>query len=317
MAALPKAVVLFGASGFIGRNIKEKLKDQVELLVGVNASGQPVSGCALTVAVNALDSIPKLPPDTVIINVAAFRYFASRFGKQQAVILSNNVDLTNTIYSFALERGITELRVASSSAVYPADWKLLDDSVPLDLDAWPHAGEAAYAWSKRWGEVVAELWHRRLGISTISLRLSNPYGPFDTLDESEAHVATAFVIRALSNVDEFEVRGDPYAERDFVFSGDVATAFIESLKLRGVQTSINCVSGHATQVIELARIAMRAAGIDRPIRTKPPSVHANQSVKTRFATASRLREIMPELPPFHGLDEGMRITMGWYRDALS
>lgn len=316
MAALPEAVVLFGASGFIGRNLVEALRGRVALLVGVNASGRAVPGCDLTVAAEALAGVPALPRDAAVLNVAAFRYFASRFGKQQAEILSANVNLTDSVYRFALDRGITEVRAASSAAVYPAEWAVQDDAVPLDLNAWPHPGEAAYAWSKRWAEISAELWQKRAGISTISLRLTNPYGAFDTLDEAEAHVATAFVIRALSEVPEFEVRGDPTAERDFVFAGDIAMAFTESLKLRGVQAAVNCAAGATTQVIGLAHAAMRAAGRERPVKTNPPPPGANAGVKVRRATAQRLRQVMPALPAFRSLDDGMRLTMDWYRDAL-
>jgi nucleoside-diphosphate-sugar epimerase len=314
--SLPDAVILFGASGFIGRNIAEALRGRAGLLVGVNASGRAVPGCDRVVAAADLASLPALPARTAIIHVAAFRYFASRFGKQQAEILSANLGLTDLVYRFALERGITEIRAASSAAVYPAGWAVQDDALPLDLNAWPHEGEAAYAWSKRWGEIAAELWHRRAGVNTISLRLTNPYGPFDTLDEAEAHVATAFIIRALGDAPEFEVRGDPEAERDFLFAGDIAAAFVESLALQGVQAAVNCAAGETTRVIDLAHAAMRAAGRERPVRTNPPPPGANAGVKVRRATAARLRQLLPGLAPFQGLEAGMRRTLDWYRDAL-
>lgn len=316
MRALPDAVVIFGASGFIGRNVVEALRDRVGLLIGVNASGRAVPGCHQTVAAAALETLPALPADTAIVHVAAYRYVATRFGREQAEILSANLALTELVYRFALQRGIAELRVAGSAAVYPAEWDLQDDARPLDLNAWPHAGEAAYAWSKRWGEIAAELWHRRAGLHTITFRLSNPYGPFDTLDQAEAHVATAFVIRAVLPGSDFEVRGDPEAERDFVFSGDVAATFAESLGLRGVQAAVNCVCGQTTQVIELARAAMRAAGTQRPIRLSSPPASGNQGVKVRRAAGTQLRCLLPALPPFRSLDEGMRPTVAWYRDAL-
>lgn len=316
MAAFPEAVVLFGASGFIGRNIVDSLHGKVALLVGVNASGRAVPGCHQTVTAATLGDVAALPSDAAVLNVAAFRYFASRFASQQAAILSVNVALTDAVYRFALDRGIKELRVASSSAVYPADWAVQDDTRPVDLNVWPHAGEAAYAWSKRWGEITAELWHRRAGINSINLRLTNPYGCHDTLDQAEAHVATAFVLRALSGAAEFEVRGDPDAERDFVFAGDVAAAFLASLALRGVQASVNCAAGHTTKVIDLAQAAMRAAGTPRPLHTFPPPTGSNAGVKVRRATGQRLRQLLPDLPPFRSLDEGMRLTIDWYRDAL-
>lgn len=316
MAALPETVVLFGASGFIGRNIVDALRGRLGMLIGVNMSGRHVPGCDLAVPVTDLDAIPTLPHDTAVIHAAAFRYYFSRFGQQQSEILSTNIGLTDSVYRFAMNRGFTEVRAASSSAVYPADWAVQDDAMPLDLNAWPHAGEAAYAWSKRWGEIAAELWHRRAGVNTISLRLTNPYGPYDTVSETEAHVATAFIIRALSDVPEFEVRGDPRAERDFVFSGDVAAAFVESLTVRGVQAAVNCAAGDTTQVIELAQAAMRAAGKVRPLRINPPPPGSNAGIAMRRATAVRIREILPALAEFRSLDEGMRLTMDWYRDAL-
>lgn len=314
--SLPETVLVFGASGFIGRNVVDALRGRVGRVIGVNASGTAVPGCDATVAAADLDGLPALPPSTAIVHVAAFRYSASRFGAQQAEILQANLGLTDLVYRFALARGITEVRAASSVAVYPAEWAVQDDTVPLDLNAWPHAGEAAYAWSKRWGEIAAEIWHRKAGINTISFRITNPYGPYDTLDEDEAHVATAFVIRACGSTPEFEVRGDPEAERDFVFSGDVGAAFVESLALRGVNTALNLGFGETRMVRDLALAVMRAAGTERPIRLTSPPAAGNRGVKVRRATAARLRELLPGLAPLRTLEQGMAATLPWYRDAL-
>lgn len=314
--SLPEAVVVWGASGFIGRNLVDALQGRVPVIIGVNASGTAVPGCNATVAAAAVDTLSALPADTAILHVAAFRYVASRFGTQQSEILAANLAMTEAVYRFAMARGITEVRAASSSAVYPAAWDIQDDALPLDLNAWPHDGEAAYAWSKRWGEIAAELWSRRAGISTISFRLTNPYGPYDTLDEAEAHVATAFVIRACGDAPEFEVRGDPDAERDFIFAGDAAEAFVESLTLRGITAAVNLASGQTRTVRDLAEATMRAAGTLRPMRLTSPPAAGNRGVKVRRATATKLRALLPDLGAFRSLDAGMQQTLAWYRDAL-
>ena len=314
--SLPDAVVLFGASGFIGRNIVEALRGRLPMLIGINRTGRPVPGCTDTVAAHALDELGPLPTDTVVVHVAAFRYSASYFSAQQADIISTNLMLTDLVYGFALRRGITELRVASSSAVYPAALPVLDDGRPVDLNLWPHEAEAGYAWSKRWGEIAAEIWRRRSGISQISFRLTNPYGPFDLLDEGNAHVATAFVIRALGSGEDFEIRGDPATERDLVLAADVAAAFVKSLSLRGISDAVNCATGQTAQIDALAVAAMLAAGRERPLRSSPSPVGTSLDVKLRRTTAARLRKLLPGLPPFRSLEDGMRETIPWYRDAL-
>lgn len=314
--SLPEAVVLFGASGFIGRNIVAALQDRLSMLIGVTSSGRPVPGCSHTVAAPAMNELPALPAKTTIIHVAALRYDAASFAHQQAEILWTNVALSKLVYRFALSRGITEIRVAGSAAVYPASWTTLDDAQPLDLNDWPHEGEAPYAWSKRWGEIEATLWQRSAGVNTITLRLSNPYGPFDTLDEHTAHVATAFAIRALGEGGDFEIRGDPDAERDFVHAEDVASAFVASLALQGVHDAVNCALGITVRIRDLAVAAMRAAGRERPLRINRPASGASSGVKLRRVTASRLRTLLPTLSPFRSIDQGMCDTVHWYRDAL-
>ena len=39
-------------------------------------------------------------------------------------------------------------------------------------------------------------------------------------------------------------------------------------------------------------------------------------MKVRRATATKLRELLPNLAAFRSLDAGMQQTLAWYRDAL-
>jgi nucleoside-diphosphate-sugar epimerase len=43
---------------------------------------------------------------------------------------------------------------------------------------------------------------------------------------------------------------------------------------------------------------------------------APSGVSIRRATAARLHRLF-DLPPFHSLEQGMRLTLDWYRHALS
>jgi nucleoside-diphosphate-sugar epimerase len=311
MNALPDAVVVFGASGFIGRNIVAALAGRVTALVGVTHRSGAVPGCTSVAAIDRLDAIPALPPETVVINAAAARYDARTFRDDQSAILTRNVEIANTVYRFSAVRKISEVRLASSVAVYPASSGVLSDDKPVDLNDWPHAGEAAYAWSKRWAEISAEVYRRQFGINTLIFRLSNPYGPYDSTDPAAAHVAPAFVMKALAPGDTFEILGNADAERDFVFAGDVAATFVASLSQRGRSDAYNVGFGTTAKIRELAQAALRAAGRDKKIVV---SAAADPGVNARRVTVRRLRETFT-LPPFADLDRGLSATTAWYRDA--
>lgn len=314
MSHLAEAVVLFGASGFIGRNLVDALQGRVGRLIGVTHSTPQVPGCDETVLMDRLDEIKPLPLDTVVVNMAAHRYHAASFQADQSLILERNVALANQVYDFCLARSIREVRLASSVAIYPASFDLLDDERPFDLGDWPHEGESFYAWSKRWSEILAELYRRRFGINTIAFRLTNPYGPYDTLDIDAAHVATAFTLRALQPGNEFSIRGNADARRDFIFSGDVAEAFALSLKTRGQNGAYNLGYGETVSVRDLAGAALRAAGAShKKITLQNPATSGG--VNVRAATGNKIRRDF-NLPTFCSLDAGLVATVRWYRDVL-
>jgi nucleoside-diphosphate-sugar epimerase len=313
LSSLTEAVVLFGAGGFIGRNLVEAFAKRVPLVYGVTADGGAVPGTIASFGFARRGDVPPLPPETVVVNAAARRYDAGSFVHEQSAILAHNSEIATRIYEFCVKRGVREVRLASSVAVYPADWNLLDDEIPFDLADPPHAAEAGYAWSKRWAEIVADLHHRLYGINTLTFRLTNPYGPHDSRDPATAHVAPAFAIRALAPGPVFEIAGNPEAERDFVYAGDVALVFAVSLDRRGAHASCNLARGDTHSIRRLAEAAIAAAGVAKTITV---CGGAYPGVAVRRTSAAKLRRLF-DPPPFRSLDEGMRATVAWYRDALT
>jgi len=313
VSGLPEAVVLFGASGFIGRNILAALVGKIPQIIGVTGRTAEVPGCTRVIPIDRLADVPPLPTDTILINAAAQRYHAGRFAAEQGDILDTNARIAAASYQFCIDRNIREVRLASSVAVYPADWAALDDERAPDFDSPPHAGEADYAWSKRFAEICADAEQRAFGIHTLTFRLTNPYGPFDATDIDAAHVAPAFVMRALAPSDTFEIRGNPDAERDFVFAGDVARVFLASLVRRGEHAAYNLAAGETVTIRALAEAAVRASGKPKRIVV---TGNAAPGVAARRPTGRKLRAAF-DLTPFRSLDEGLVVTVDWYRHALA
>ena len=310
--SLPEAVVVFGGSGFIGRNLIEALVELDLNVIGVSLSGSAIPGCASCVAMDDLAAVGPLPDDAIVVNLAAHRYEPSTFKSSQSEILVRNVELTTVIYHFCLERGIGEVRLASSVAVYPEGLTLLDDSVPVDLNKTPNRSEAFYAWSKRWAELCANLYREHYGVNTLTFRLANPYGPYDSTDVNRAHVLSAFVMKALSDLPEFEIKGSPRVERDFTFIGDVVEIFLRSLERRDEHKTYNLCTGVNTTIGELAENVMRVVGVDKPICYSGSDV---SDVTARRATTARLTADF-HFDAYTPLADGLRQTVSWYRHAL-
>ncbi len=308
----PEAVIVFGGSGFIGRNLIEALVRRGTDVIAVSRTGQPIRGCLASVSMDDLSAMGHLPEDANVVNLAAHRYDASNFRASQSEILVRNVDLTTTIYHFCVQRGITEVRMASSVAVYPEGLSVLDDSVPVDLNKMPNRSEAFYAWSKRWAEICARVYREQYGVNTLTFRISNPYGPYDSTDVNRAHVLPTFIMKALSNQPEFEIMGSPQAERDFIFVGDVVEVFLRSLERREEHNTYNLCTGVNVTIGELAQMVMRTVGADKPIRCSDAGV---SDVAVRRATTARLTADF-HIDAFTPLTDGLQQTVPWYRHAL-
>lgn len=304
-------VIVFGATGFIGRNLVKRLSGKLRI-IAVSRSGRVVDGADICLGMKNLSQIGSLSDNAMVFNLAAQPYDASRFDIAQSDILTQNVTLTQQIYQFCAERQIKEVRAASSVAVYEAGLQVMDDAVQISLTKDPNPNEVFYGWSKRWGEIIARLYADKFGISTLTFRLSNPYGPHDSIDIDKAHVLPAFVMRALGSEPTFRIRGSSATERDFVYVGDVCDIFEESMSWSGVTDAYNLCTGKTVTLLHLAESLLEMMSDDRPIETEQAIV---QSVAVRRSTNERLMAAFDK-EVFSTLREGLKPTLEWYHAAL-
>ena len=308
--SLPDNVVLFGASGFIGKNLLRALRDKINRIFAVTLRPFEEHGveCIQMADLGQL----ALRGETVVVHLAAHRYDAAAFSVAQSEILQRNATIAAQVFDFCVRHEIKELRMASSIAVYDGQATDLDDAKPLDLGHDPADSELMYGWSKRWAEICAGLYRQKYDIHTIAFRLSNPYGPFDSLVEEKAHVMPAFIIRALTSDGPFQVRGNPQATRDFIFVDDVRMIFERSLTLRGVDAIYNLGSGVNTTILHLAHAVLKEVGSEREVVVQGK---ATSNVVHRACRIERLRRDF-DVNGFIPLEDGLQKTINWYRDAL-
>lgn len=172
-----------------------------------------------------------------------------------------------------------------------------------------------YAASKLAGEQLAHVWAHCYGLSTVSLRYFNVFGPRQPADTAYAGVVAAFAKRLLMGEAPL-IDGDGTQSRDltFVSNGVLGTllAGATSRPLKG--EVINIGTGRRTTISELAVLMSQACGVPH-IRAKNQSGRAGD-VKHSLADISRARQMLG-YEPFARLEDGIGEAVEWYKRAFA
>jgi len=186
-----------------------------------------------------------------------------------AQIGAMNAQLDGAFFEWALRTRPQHVVYFSSSCVYPLHiqrpGRRLSEA-DAQVSDYHGQADATYGWVKLTGEVLAESV-RSAGVPVTIVRPFSVYGS----DQETSHVVPVFAERAVSPAQALEVWGDGTQTHDFVHVDDCVAAVL-ALADGGVDGPVNIGTGVGTSVDEVARLAMRAAGRERPLlhRTDRP-----------------------------------------------
>ena len=159
-------------------------------------------------------------------------------------------------------------------------------------------------------EYYVNAWSGIFGISGISLRYANIYGPRQN-PQGEAGVIAIFCHRILSGETPI-VNGDGEQTRDYTYVEDVAAANLRALERPEATGSINIGTGVETSVNDLYRRLRRAAGTAVEATHAPARPGEQRRSCLAPARAKRLLDWAPTV----SLDEGLARTFEFFRKEL-
>ncbi len=174
--------------------------------------------------------------------------------------------------------------------------------LPLDESA-PIAPMSAYGQSKFAAEGYLALYERLYGLSGVSLRLGNVYGPRqDPLGEAGV---IAIFCGLLQSGGKPTVYGDGTQTRDYIYVGDVVDAALAAAAST-VSGPINIGTGRETSVLELAE-ALAGLGGSAGFEPEfaPPRAGEVQRIALDAGRAERALAWTPKV----GLEDGLRRTL--------
>jgi UDP-glucose 4-epimerase len=257
-----------GGAGFIGSNLVDALLargDAVtvvddlstgrrENLEGALAAGATLAGADICDR-TAVEGIAVEAKPEVIFHLAA-QIDVRKSVADPAFDASINVGGTANVLEAARAAGAGRVVFTSTGGAIYGEGDGQD--LPLSEDA-PLAPEAPYGQSKFAAEGYLSLYERLYGLSSVSLRLGNVYGPRqDPL--GEAGVIAIFCGRLRAG-ERPTVFGDGRQTRDYIYVGDVVSA---ALAASGSEATgaINVGTGVETDVLELVRQLGELGGAD-------------------------------------------------------
>ena len=129
--------------------------------------------------------------------------------------------------------------------------------VPLDENH-PLNPVSSYGIHKMVVEKYLKLVYKLYGIRTISLRISNPYGPGQKPYSGQGFIATALASAKMDRT--IEIWGDGNATRDYIYIDDVVKAFNQALFYDGEYSVFNIGSGTGKSVNDILEEIQKVEG---------------------------------------------------------
>jgi len=213
-----------------------------------------------------------------------------------------NVDGTVNVLWAAKEAGVKRLVYASSSSAYGNQ-----PTLPKREDM-PADPLSPYAISKYAGELYARVFHQIYGLSTVSLRYFNVFGPRQDPASQYAAVIPKF-IKALMNGEPPVIYGDGEQSRDFTFVKNVVSANILAAHAEGVSgNTFNIACGQRTTLNQLVDHLKKILKSPlSPCYTDPRPGDIRHSLAD-ISLAERFLNYKPD----YTIEEGLEKTVAWF-----
>ncbi len=214
--------------------------------------------------------------------------------------LDVNVKGTLNILELARKLGAKRVVFTSSTAVHGEPVYL-----PVDEDH-PLNPANLYGETKLFSERLLNRYTRDYGLSTVSLRYFNVYGP-RMRPGPYAGVVLSF-IQALLKGDTPVIYGTGNQTRDFIYVGDVAEANVRAIE-SSYTGPVEIGSGVETSINDLYRMICRIIGRCPEPRRMPP----RPGDVSRSVASIRLARRVLGWHPSVSLEDGLQYTVEYYR----
>lgn len=241
-----KKVLVLGANGFIGQNICHQLLAEGNFVIAADKADSSLH--SFFSQYNKFNVVQE-DFSALIKGVDAVIYLVSTLLPQpsneqvERDVLENLIPVIHLLEAMKESASCKKIIFASSGGTIYGNYDNHIDECSL-LDP-----KCSYGIMKLTVEKYLSLYSDLYSLQTLSLRLSNPYGPGQNINRPQGAVGI-FLHKMLQEA-PLQIWGDGSVVRDYVYIDDVAAAFSAALNYSGNEKVFNIGSSTGTSLNEL------------------------------------------------------------------
>lgn len=301
-----KKILLTGATGFVGQNIHQQLKNKYTLY------SYGSKNCDLTKQAECEEMMSSIKPDIVIHAAGTVGGIGANKINPGKFLYENLMMGTNIIHS-AMVNSVSKFILLGTVCSYPKF-----TTVPFKEEAlwtgYPEETNAPYGIAKKTLMKMLETYNKQYGLQGTNLIPVNMYGPHDHFNLTTSHVIPALILKvdkAIQNKEkEIVVWGTGTVSREFLFAKDCAKAIELCIGKQTDLSPINIGNGEEIKISSLITLICELMGYKGEIvydSTKP------DGQPRRCLDTTKAKKILG-FEAETSLREGLQQTIQWYKE---
>ncbi len=218
-----------------------------------------------------------------------------------------NIDGTFNVLRAAHEGAAGRVVYAASSSAYG------DTAVLPKVESMRPDPKSPYALQKLVGEQYCRIFTTVYGLETVALRYFNVYGPRQDPSSQYSGVLSLFM-RAVLERTAPTIFGDGEQSRDFTYVEDVAELNLKAARAPGVAGKVyNGGNGGRVTLNQAWTLLQQIEGVNIAPKFGPSRAGDVRDSQADITLAVR---DLGHAPRF-SFEQGMRLTLDWYRSAIA
>ncbi len=308
-------ILILGATGFVGRNLAEKLYKEGYTNLRNHGFTRKLEGFGEAVQGDLRDDkfVEEIMKGVdVVYHCAASTSNAVDTIYAPLLHVTPNVIINALTMEKAYKEKVKKFIFLSSSTIYPES----GERAVLETDNIYESIYKTYypvGWMKRYAEVLCKMYSEILinPMQTVIVRPANLYGPHDKYDLDKCHVTPASIIKVATRLDPIPVWGDGTEIRDLLYVEDFVEALQLIMEKEENHEIYNVGSNCGYSVNHVIDVLKEIEGLESPIEyvnNKAPMI------PTRLIDSFKVYDKLGWTAKTT-IYEGLEKTLNWYKSV--